>query len=669
LIRWIDAASEIAEQTVADTIEPVLRLRRALRPVVVLAAVSTAAAAQTTDPKPQFLDALGRFSLALQGSYGDEGGRIRPALESLDRARREWDSVVGRYETAMKADVAGAAPAAAARMHLALGAVYLDRGRRADAQRELAAAAMLDPSRADALIVQGIVNEQLNQGPAAIAALRKASALDPTNPTLTYSLGRAILRAGTPSDAIPLFQRFRDAPLPSTANPAAFLTSELIAETPGLEPFFPPVLYADGFTKLQNGDFVGAIVAFQAAAARDSLTGTGIESGAIAQGAAAFRSGDLSEAAKRFTTAIELAPDRAEPHRLFGLVQLAARRYDEAIDAMRAAIRIDPRDERPRIDLADALVASGRLDEAAQHLTDTLTVFQASGRARYLLGLVYQRQGRYPQARQELAKAASLKPLLGMNSILQDVGALARSQQEYDAAIEAFSSRVDLVPNDPQAHLDLGEMYVRQGRHEEALAEFTASLLLDRTRPDVFTSIGQVHLREGRFEKASEAARRALALDAMSKEAHYLLATSLLRLGRETEGRQELEIYQRLQTEATAARARQLEIEGFRRDAAISAASKDYGKAAALLRQALERDPKSAATHRDLGLTLLNAGRAAEAIDELRAALSSAADDADLHAYLAQAYDALGRRDESARERATADRMMREQLRRAGAER
>jgi tetratricopeptide (TPR) repeat protein len=225
------------------------------------------------------------------------------------------------------------------------------------------------------------------------------------------------------------------------------------------------------------------------------------------------------------------------------------------------------------------------------------------------------------------------------------------------------------VPNDPQAHRDLGDAYVRRGQHEEALAEFTASLILDPARADAYTSIGQVHLREGRFQDAADAARRSLGRDATSKEAHYLLATALIRLGRESEGTRELEVYQRLQTAATAARTRQLEIEGYRRDAAISAAGKDYEKAAALLRRALERDPASAATHRDLGLTLLNAGRAAEAVDELRTALSSVADDADLHAYLAQAYDALGRRDEGARERATADRMMREQLRRAGAER
>jgi len=670
LIRPINAGREIAGKMAADTIERVLTVQPAVRYLLwILAALSTPAFAQATSPKAEFLDALGRFSLALQGSYGDEGGGIRAALDALDRARASWDQMVGRSETAMRAEVAGAAPPLAARMHLALGAVYVDRGRLADAQRELTAATMLDPSRADALTLQAIVHQRLNEGPAAIAALRRAHAIDPGNRTLSYTLGRAIGRGGATNEAVSLFRQFREAPLTAAANPAAFFNGDVIEEKPGIEPFFPPVLYAQGFVKLQSGDFAAAAAAFRSASALDPLTKTGIESGAIAQAARAFRKGDLSEARQRLNTAIELAPDRAEPHRLLGLVHLAARRDDDAADAMRAAIRLDPRDERARLDLADALIAAGRLDETARHLTETLAAFPASGRARYLLGLVNQRQGRYPQARQELTRAATMKPLLGMNSIFQTIGALARSQQEYDAAIEAFSSRVDLVPNDPQAHRELGDVYVRQGRHEEALAEFMASVMLDPSRPDTYTSIGQVHLRESRFDAAADAARQALTRDAMSKEAHYLLATSLLRLGREDEGRRELEVYQRLQAEATAARTRQLEIEGYRRDAAISAANKDYEKAAALLRQALEREPSSGPTHRDLGLTLLNAGRAAEAVEQLTAALSSLADDPDLHASLAHAYEVLGRGADSAREQAIANRLMQEALRRNGAQR
>jgi tetratricopeptide (TPR) repeat protein len=636
---------------------------------LILSFVAATAVAQGDDPKRDFLDALGRFSLALSGSYGDEGSRLPALLDALDRARGRWDNVIGGYETAMKADVAKAAPPLAARMHVALGAVYVDRGRLSDALREFTSAAALDASRADAPAFEGLAHRRLNETPAAIASMRRAYALDPSNATLAYVFGRQLLRSGAVDEASQLFRRFRDTPAPSSGNRVSFLTADLIPEQPGVEPFFPPVLYADGFAELQRGDLAGAVAAFRDAVARDPLAVTGIETGAQTQAAAAFRDGNLADAQQRLTTAIELAPDRAEPHRVEGLVRLAARRYNAAIESMRAAVRLDPRDERARLGLADALVASGQLGDAVRELTNTLDLFPTSGRARYALGVAYQRQGGYVDARQELDKAAAMKPLLGLNSIYQTIGALARSQQQYDDAIAAFSARVDLVPNDAAAHRELGEMYFRQSRHEEALAEFTASTLLDGAKPDTHVAIGQVHLREGRFQEAVAAARRAAGLDGANKEAHYLLATALIRLGQEEEGKRELAIYQRLQSEATAARVRQLEIDGLRRDAAVSAANKDYEKAIALLRQALEREPQSAATRVDLGLAFLNANRPADAVEQFTTALPSMADDPDVHAHLAQAYEALGRAADSAREQSIANRLMQEALRRNGAER
>ena len=135
-------------------------------------------------------------------------------------------------------------------------------------------------------------------------------------------------------------------------------------------------------------------------------------------------------------------------------------------------------------------------------------------------------------------------------------------------------------------------MYFRQGRQTEALAEFMVAVMLNPTRADSHAAIGQVHLRGGNYAEAVAAARRAVALDASHKEARYVLATSLVRMGNVDEGKRELEMYQRLQTEATAARSRQLEIEGLRRDASVSIVNGEFAKAVALLRQALERDPR-----------------------------------------------------------------------------
>lgn len=644
--------------------------------VLLLALVAAGAtlSGQSPQHKNDFLQAVGQFSLALEGSYGDEGGRVRSALDAMERSLSQWETTIRTYETAMAGDLRTADPALATRMHLGLAGVYLDRTRAADALRELAAARQLDPKRADISIFEALAQSQLaGNDTAATPAWRRALELSADDSVTAYLLARNLARVGAADEASQAYQRFTTSETRRfTQNQQAvstpFVHLALFPETAGVEPFFPPVVYAEGFAAMQQGNYARAIEAFRRAAASDPLAQPVVESGALSRAGAAFRDGSLDTAVQHLAVAIELAPDRSEPHRMLGLVHLLNREPDAAVEALNAAIKINPRDERARLALADALRAGDKLPAARQALEDTLTVLPKSGRARYKLGLVYQRQGLYPDAVRELTAAITLKPLLGLNSIHQTLGALARAQQQYDAAIAAFSQRIDLVPNNADAHHELGEMYFRQSRHVEALTEFMVTRMLNPSRTDTHAAIGQVYLRMAAYAAAAAAARRAVALDASHKEARYVLATSLIRLGEVDEGKRELEVYQRLQTEATAERSRQLEIEGFRRDASLSIVNGEHEKAIELLRRALERDPQSAGSHLDLGIALLKGGHAAEAVEQLAAA-ASRENTEEVHAYLAEAYAALGRQADSERERAIALRMRQETVRRSGATR
>jgi tetratricopeptide (TPR) repeat protein len=635
--------------------------------LLALVAAAAALAAQSPEPKTTFLQATGQFSLALEGSFGDEGAQLRSSLDAMERSSRQWDDLIQGYEKAMAADLRAAAPAQATRLHLSLAGVYLDRNRTADSLRELAAARQLDQTRVEIPMFEGLSESQLaGNHLAATAAFRRAAELKPDDSVSGYLFARSLARVGAADEANQVYQRFAANEVRRTGPGAQAVTTPfshlgLFPETAGVEPFFPPVLYADGFAELQRGNHARAIELLRQASAGDPIADTGVQSGAVSRAAAAFRNGAIASVLESLAVAIELAPDRSDPHRIVGLVRLANREPGAAIDALNHAITLNPRDERARLALADALIASDALPAARQSLLDTLAAFPASGRAHYKLASVYQRQGLYPDAVRELTSALASKPMLGMNSLYQTLGALARAQQQYDAAIEAFSQRVDLVPNSADAHQELGEMYFRQSRHTEALAEFLVTLMLDPSRTDTHAAVGQVHLRTGNYADAAAAARRAIALDATHKEARYVLATALVRLGNVDEGKRELEIYQRLQTEATALRSRQLEVEGFRRDASLSLANGETEKAIDLLRRALAQDP-SASSQLDLGVALLKGGRAQEAIEQLTAAAAKENNEA-VHGYLADAYTALGRREEAERERAILLRMRQDALR------
>jgi tetratricopeptide (TPR) repeat protein len=638
---------------------------------VALVAAARPGHAQNTDPKAAFTAGLARFSLALDGLFGDEGAVASASLAAMDRARQQWDAVIRAYEAGLAGEVAKAPPPLAARMHLALGGAYLDRNRFRDAERQLDEALRLDASRVEALTVRGLIEAQLTARPReALADFAKAAALTPADPVRAYLHARQLVAVGASDDAVAAAMR-RFVAVQSAARPSPdgmpFIRPALVQEVPDIEPFFPPAAYRAGFRALVEGRYEDGLAQLRTAAILDPLVTPPAEvAGRLRAAGAALRDGNATAAIAQLDAAATAAPRASEVQRLLGLAHLANEDMERGVAALKLAIGLDAAYERPRIDLARTLFERGALADAVTVLSDTLAAIPDSGRARYLRGLAYQRQGNYGAAMEDLGQALTLEPLLGANSVAQSIGALRRSQQDYDGAIEAFSRRIALVPNDAAAHHELAEMYFRVGRLDEALAEHTVALMIDPRRVESHVGVAQVHLREGQFAEAAAAATRATRLAADHKEARYVLATSLLRLGRSDEGNRELQEYQRLQSAATALQSRQLEIGALRRDATVSAANGDHARAVALLRKALDADPNDPASELDLGLALLRAGKPAEAIPHLRAGVVPGASP-EVHRHLAAAYDAAGQPEDGRRERALYAQARQDALRRAGA--
>ena len=93
---------------------------------------------------------------------------------------------------------------------------------------------------------------------------------------------------------------------------------------------------------------------------------------------------------------------------------VADRQYARGAEELRTAVRLNPGDERARLALADALVKSGaKLAPAEQTLKETIAALRASARARYMLGRVYERQSRYPEAVRALEEAVTFHTLPG----------------------------------------------------------------------------------------------------------------------------------------------------------------------------------------------------------------------------------------------------------------
>jgi len=623
------------------------------------AAVPSAYGQATDDPGPkeQFVLSLRQFDGALAGIYGDEGASLRRSLAGMRQALARWDAAIAGYEPRVAADNRAAAPSRAADGHRTLGILYLDRGRIAVAARELAAAVELDSTRADVWFLLGVVESQRRRPAEAVRALRRSFGLDATKPITSYLLASQLLKIGKLEEATQARQRFLDArratlarPPPATPVAAPFIQWGFAQGAADAPPLFAPARYAAGFALVQQGRYDEAVARFEEAAATDPLTADAATAPAhMAEGIAAFRQGRLPAALDHLRAVIAATPGLAEAHRILASVYVAIGESSSAVAQFETAIRLNPRDERARLAMADALVAAGRFADAERTLQDAIRAIPGSGQAHFKLGRVAEALDKPSDTLRELEAAAGLTPVAGADALYRAIGAMHSTDRHFESVVAVHAARVDLNPNNADAHIALGETCLELDRDSEARAEFLAALMIDPRRTDAYAPLGRSYLRTGDYAAAEVAARRAVELDPTLVEARYTLATSLVRLGRTAEGTRELERYQQMQLEAEARQRREYELAALTRAVAESIGRRDYEDAAAKLREAIRLKPEDPALYDSLGLVLGNIGRLAEAIAAFEQALTLNADPV-VHQHLAKVYAASGQPDDARRQ-------------------
>lgn len=573
--------------------------------------------------KVPFVDALRAFTQAQAGAVGDEGPALRESLSAMRDALDRWDQAIADFEAALIGS------GRSADIHVALATVYLNRHRPDAALRELEAAARFDASRADVFTLQALAYGLTGDANGATEALRRAAALEPSNPAVWYSLARSALAAGRAEDRASALKGLHAALRPPGKRVVAgseppFQRVGLLREIAGIAPIFPVPRYAMGYAALREGDYRSAIEHFARAVEEDPLVHDSPSRKAVSAGASLLRAGDIRGALHRLQEAATRFPADAGVHRVLGLACLADGAFDRSIERLRTAVQTDPHDVRARMLLADAFITADRSREAEQELSAILGLFPDSDGARYRLGLLYERDTRLPEAVEALTGGDGLHPVVGRDQLLHILGSIYVKQSNLDAAIAAYGRRVDINPNNAEAHRVLGDIYFLQGDDEAALAEFEVAAFIERDNAKALVGSGHVHLRAKRYEESVRALEEAMTADpdALGPEGHYARGMALLRLGYTEEAMQALERSSELQAREMAAGQRAFEMDALARQAEEAAGEGQVDRAVALLDKAAAMQPDAGRVRRQLGATLLEAGRFRDAITALTRALA-----------------------------------------------
>lgn len=191
---------------------------------------------------------------------------------------------------------------------------------------------------------------------------------------------------------------------------------------------------------------------------------------------------DYADADKWLTRATTLSADNELYWYYLGRVKYAENRFDEAIQVFQKCLALAPRKIPAEYNMGLAYEGAGRKDDAKTAYETAIAWQQSSG-------------VRDPQ------------PYL-------DYGMMLLGQGKPDAAVPLLQKAVDLGPQNPRAHEQLGQAWKQLHKLGEADAEMQAAV---RLAPDISAlhfEMGRIFQLEGQTAKAKEEFERCSALNA-----------------------------------------------------------------------------------------------------------------------------------------------------------
>jgi len=622
--------------------------------MLALLALPSPAAAQ----RDSFFSAVVTFYRSLAGLYGDEGPQLTTQLAAMSSALDRWDQEIGAAERELRSRLQSADDVQTKlQIHATLASLYWEPGRLGDAAREFDEDISIDPRRAAFHRFKGLVLQAMSRRAEAADAFRAAWLLEPDDLQNAYRLIALRSVQTTPQE----IERARETlanverelirrERPRTSAPFTNLSG--IIDDAGGGMAFVPAAYASGFSFILRGELDRGVAELRVAIANDPLvTDPASRLEPMVRGIAALRQGLVASAIEHLETSVAGASDSSEAHRILASVYAITGDVAKTVKHLRDAVRVNPRDERSRLALAQTLTTLGRSAEAEDVLRSAIAELPNAVALRWRLSTRSQAgQGDDDLALIDMADRLVL--FVGKGELYRALAGLAQLHLDEEKAIGLLERAVATTPNNAAAHKALGRAYVENGRETEGYAEFLIALLLDPDDVETLTALGRWHLTADEPTRSVEALERAVAIDPTNRLAVHALAGALIRVGRTTEGRQRLLESERLQAQAIEDDRRTKAAAVLRLSAEMRMAERDYAGAVDIWRQAILLQPGSAAVHLRVAEALAAANRPDEAVAEYLTAISFKAG-ADAHRRLAELYDALGRTAEGSRERAT----------------
>lgn len=235
--------------------------------------------------------------------------------------------------------------------------------------------------------------------------------------------------------------------------------------------------------------------------------------------------GRTSEAQEELRRVLVQQPANDDARRLLGGMHIDSGEWDQAIAELQRAIELRPNYWRNHSELGLAYFRSGRLDEAMRAYRRVTELQPDSALGFHMLGTVQQAAGDMASAVDSYTRANAIRPAY---STWSNLGTVFYWQGDYAKAAEAYEHAIQLAPNEPELHANLGDAQRKLGRPEEAAASYRRAIgamraLLAVNEADAVNLgvLATYHAKLGDRPAADAAIARAVALNGEDADIQY----------------------------------------------------------------------------------------------------------------------------------------------------
>ena len=356
-------------------------------------------------------------------------------------------------------------------------------------------------------------------------------------------------------------------------------------------------------------------------------------------GEASGQSETVSRAIEQFKEVVRLEPNDTESSLWLARLYRLQNQHEKAEQVLRGLLKNDAENEAGLEQLTQLLLDEGKSGEAIA-LLEGITSKSPSPTLLDLLGDAYTQTKDLAKAEEAYRQAVDLEP--SELSHERGLGQTLLAEEKYPEALKVYQRLAELMPDDPDVYLRLGQIYRELHQMDKAEEALVKARQYSPGSLDVMNNEAMLYQAQGRFDDAVRVLSEAVAevkaqSTSMPSRKRFLgvLYQQLGQLYRDTQNYQAaVSTYEELGHlgEDEDRRARLLIMDTYRM-------AKDLPKALQAGKEALAKYPKDSEIKSNYALLLGETAQSDEAVKLLRTQLNDTAADRETYLNIAQIYE------------------------------